>query len=182
VAIDARSAAGDPRALTPREQMLWPGWVHWFKASHPGAHRLPLKVVFPFFDVRLAEYVLATPPSPWRRRKRLLREAMRGRLPEEVRRRPKTVLYRNRRRADADQLWYQIAQQPQTKRWRRELIEAAPLERFLDVKRILGVIEAPQPVPAELFGLQNCLSLAHWLRYTLPSGPPADKESVHVAE
>jgi asparagine synthase (glutamine-hydrolysing) len=46
----------------------------------------------PFLDPRLIEFVLSLPPLPWLFRKHLLREAMAGRLPEDVLRRPKTAL------------------------------------------------------------------------------------------
>lgn len=46
----------------------------------------------PFTDKRLVEYMLAIPGTPWMFHKLLLREAMRGRLPEMVRTRKKTPL------------------------------------------------------------------------------------------
>jgi len=43
-------------------------------------------------DVRLVRFLLALPPLPWCADKELLRVAMRGLLPEEVRLRPKSPL------------------------------------------------------------------------------------------
>ena len=54
--------------------------------------RRPVEVRYPFLDLRIVEYLLALPPFPWFFEKALLREAMIGRLPESVRRRPKTPL------------------------------------------------------------------------------------------
>lgn len=46
----------------------------------------------PLLDVRLVEYALSIPPVPWCQDKHLLRMAMPGCVPEEIRRRPKTPL------------------------------------------------------------------------------------------
>jgi len=43
-------------------------------------------------DLRLVQFCLALPPWPWCVGKHLLRESMRGRLPEEVLARPKTPM------------------------------------------------------------------------------------------
>ncbi|MEO5624749.1 MAG: asparagine synthase-related protein [Dokdonella sp.] len=50
--------------------------------------RLPLVVSHPFFDVRLVDFLLHL-PNHITFRKQLLRDAMRGKLPEEIRKRPK---------------------------------------------------------------------------------------------
>lgn len=46
----------------------------------------------PFLDVRVLTFMLSVPPVPWGWKKSLVREAMRGRLPAPVLRRPKTPL------------------------------------------------------------------------------------------
>ncbi len=46
----------------------------------------------PFLDLRVLEYMIALPPVPWGWFKHLLREAMRGRLPDAVLARAKTPL------------------------------------------------------------------------------------------
>jgi asparagine synthase (glutamine-hydrolysing) len=53
--------------------------------------KMPLVVRHPFFDVRLATFLLGL-PNYVKHNKKPLREAMRGRLPEPVRTRPKTAL------------------------------------------------------------------------------------------
>jgi asparagine synthase (glutamine-hydrolysing) len=53
---------------------------------------VPLERRVPFLDRRLVEFLLRVPPVPWCMRKELTREAMRGRMPEEVRTRPKTPI------------------------------------------------------------------------------------------
>lgn len=46
----------------------------------------------PFLDLRVLEFMLSVPPVPWARDKLLIRQSMRGLLPEEILRRPKTPL------------------------------------------------------------------------------------------
>jgi asparagine synthase (glutamine-hydrolysing) len=66
-----------------------PQWSHIFENSSPGVTHSPVEVRYPFLDLRIVDYLLALPPYPWFFEKALLREAMVGRLPEEVRVRPK---------------------------------------------------------------------------------------------
>jgi asparagine synthase (glutamine-hydrolysing) len=61
----------------------------------PGLTHCPVEVRFPFFDLRLLNYLLALPVLPWCLDKEVLRVALRGKVPETVRRRPKTPLCRD---------------------------------------------------------------------------------------
>jgi asparagine synthase (glutamine-hydrolysing) len=47
---------------------------------------------YPYLDLRVLEFMLSVPPVPWGWKKRLIREAMRGRLPPKVLARRKTPL------------------------------------------------------------------------------------------
>ncbi|MBM2812536.1 MAG: asparagine synthase, partial [Chloroflexi bacterium] len=67
-------------------------WQNWFEREDAGFIGVAIEERFPFFDVRLLEYVLSIPPLPWCIEKELLRSAMRGLLPEAVRMRPKAPL------------------------------------------------------------------------------------------
>jgi asparagine synthase (glutamine-hydrolysing) len=69
-----------------------PVWAHLFEQDDPGATRCLLETRYPFLDLRMVNYLLALPPFPWFYKKTLVREAMRGRLPERIRTRPKTPL------------------------------------------------------------------------------------------
>jgi asparagine synthase (glutamine-hydrolysing) len=72
-----------------------PLWRALFAFSDAGYSGLPLSIRFPFFDLRLVEFVRAIPPTPWLEDKVLLRDAMRQHLPEAVRKRAKTVMRGN---------------------------------------------------------------------------------------
>ena len=66
-------------------------WPSIFETYDSGVTGVPVEVRHPFFDRRRVEYLLAIPPMPWSFDKTIVRLAMRGSLPELVRRRPKTV-------------------------------------------------------------------------------------------
>ena len=74
------------------ESLLIPFWPYRFETCDAGVTTVACEVRHPFFDVRLLGYLLAIPPIPWCVEKDILRMAMRGMLPEQVRRRPKTPL------------------------------------------------------------------------------------------
>ena len=53
---------------------------------------VPVESRAPLLDLRMLRFLLRVPPVPWCMEKELLREAVRGILPEEIRSRPKTPL------------------------------------------------------------------------------------------
>ena len=69
-----------------------PFWAFVFESYDPGVMSEPVETRHPFFDLRLIDYVWSIPGVPWCLDKTILREAMRGFLPEPVRRRPKAPL------------------------------------------------------------------------------------------
>jgi asparagine synthase (glutamine-hydrolysing) len=69
---------------------LW--WPSSFETYDAGATGHPVAIRYPFFDVRLVDVALRLPSFPFCVNKRVLREAMRGALPDTVRLRPKTPL------------------------------------------------------------------------------------------
>jgi asparagine synthase (glutamine-hydrolysing) len=102
-------------------------WPSIFETYDPGVTGVPVEVRHPFFDRRLVEYLLAIPPMPWSFDKTIVRLAMRGSLPERVRRRPKTV-------AASDPI-VALLQTPDA-RW-VDHFEAVPaLHRYVDRKRV----------------------------------------------
>lgn len=74
------------------QSLIKPFWPYIFDCYDPGMTLVPIEVRHPFFDLRLANYLLAIPPIPWCVDKDLLRRATHGILPEPVRRRPKAPL------------------------------------------------------------------------------------------
>jgi asparagine synthase (glutamine-hydrolysing) len=62
------------------------------KQYDPGTTGMPVEFRHPLLDVRLLSYALSLPPLPWCVDKIMLRELAKGRLPDLIRRRPKTPL------------------------------------------------------------------------------------------
>jgi asparagine synthase (glutamine-hydrolysing) len=91
-----------PEAVGSFTSGIWPAY---FETWDPAISRSKIDVRHPFVDLELLDFMLRIPPIPWARRKYLIREAMRGRLPQEVLAREKTPLlsdpYANVRMGDA---------------------------------------------------------------------------------
>jgi len=79
-----------PRHPRGYASLFLPQWDFLFRMESAATTRQPVEVRYPFLDVRLVNFLLALPSMPWFFRKYLLRETMRGRLPEAIRLRPKT--------------------------------------------------------------------------------------------
>jgi asparagine synthase (glutamine-hydrolysing) len=84
----AHAAAPGSGAEAALADTCWPNLFEGLTSSR----ELPVEVRHPFFDAHLVAFVLGLAEIPWRMDKTVLREAMRGRLPEAVRTRPKTPL------------------------------------------------------------------------------------------
>jgi asparagine synthase (glutamine-hydrolysing) len=156
-----------------RRELQHPLWATIFGRSHPGASGLPLRVLFPFFDLRLAEYVWRTPRAS-REDKRLLRDAMSERLPPAIVERPKALLYTPTGTEHADDPWHLIALRPDTRRWRAALLEEPAIAEYVDVARALPRVETPiarRTLPA----FDNVFALAHWMQ-SLAEPPQTTKE------
>ncbi|MEO5676413.1 MAG: asparagine synthase-related protein [Usitatibacter sp.] len=65
---------------------------NFFEFYDPGCSGSAVEFRHPMFDLRVIEFCLSVPPYPWCVKKHLLRRAMKGILPEAVRKRPKTGL------------------------------------------------------------------------------------------
>jgi len=93
---ESRTARTNPQdhLILPRAHAALgqPQWTWLFETNDPGVSRSPVEVRYPFFDLRVVEYLLALPPFPWFFRKRLLRRAMEGHLPDRILQRKKAPL------------------------------------------------------------------------------------------
>jgi asparagine synthase (glutamine-hydrolysing) len=78
-----------PRAVSSFKDPIWPTL---FDDLRLGAESGPFEWRHPYLDLRVLEYMISLPPVPWAWQKHIVREAMRGRLPDEVLRRKKTPL------------------------------------------------------------------------------------------
>ncbi len=135
-----------------------PLWSNIFAWSDPGFSGFPVKVRFPFFDLRLVLYLLSVPSAPWFENKFLLREAMKGMLPESVRQRPKTTL--------GGFAHYNWVQQSGIQPWMGELATTAALTPYVNTERLLQRLKAlAELTPISYNQSMPVLQLAYWLRH-----------------
>ena len=135
-----------------------PLWSNIFAWSDPGFTGFPVKARFPFFDLHLVLYLLSVPPVPWFESKFLLREAMKGRLPDAVLRRAKTPL-----RGFAH---YNLMQQRGIQPWMVELAATPALAGYVNTERLLQRLQnLAELTPVSYNRSYPALQLAYWLRH-----------------
>lgn len=143
------------RTCEPTTDVGWDDALSWYD---PGFTRLLLRFRHPLFDTRFADYLARLPPVPWFPHKRILREAMRGRLPDRVRLRPKKVL---------DVKWdgspSPFRQHPRMV----ELVTGTPAARqFLDCQQLANHSASAVVHPWGMeTSLMNALGLVFWLHH-----------------
>jgi asparagine synthase (glutamine-hydrolysing) len=74
------------------ESFTGPLWQGLFESRDAGITKVPLEVRHPYVDLRLLRYMLRVPAIPYCFEKHLMRENLRGAVPEEVRKRRKAPL------------------------------------------------------------------------------------------
>lgn len=148
--------------------MSAPLWSNLFAWSDPGVTSFPLRLRFPFFDLRLVQYVLNVPPIPWFESKLLLREAMRDNLPEAVRQRPKTTLRGHPH--------YILAQQRGVQAWMRELLSIPTLANYVHREQSLHLLQS-SPTLATYNQLTILFPFAYWLRHQRHLAPAGGNHS-----
>jgi asparagine synthase (glutamine-hydrolysing) len=138
-------------------------WPHCFGAFDPGCNGRPVEYRHPFFDVRLVRYVLAIPRQPWFVRKALLREAMKGILPDTVRLRPKTLLCGDPAHAVSSRF---------DRGCRDRLLSAPGLSSYVDRDAVPAHIwDKPALASFEYAENVRAFSLGYWLNYCWPNSP-----------
>ncbi len=138
-----------PEAYKSLTSQVWPDL---FETNDPGMTSVTCEPLYPFFDTRLLNYLLAIPPIPWFAQKDLPRMAMRGMLPESVRCRPKAPLsgdpyFERLRNCDA--------------RWRQGLFNPTPqLANYVEPDAVPDIAGSDAN---ELWVNARPLSLNYWL-------------------
>ena len=125
-------------------------WTLGFQQYDAANWRAPVEFRYPYFDIRLVRYLLRVPVLPRFSNKALLREAMRDKLPEIVRMRPKAPLAGEPNHSYADWVHRNNTPGPQ-------------LARFVDTKRVMRLL--PEPGSSAGSALeQRLFALNHWLQ------------------
>lgn len=136
------------------QQLTNSGWSYLLENYDPGVTSLPVEVRYPFFDLRLVNYLLAIPPVPWCLHKELMRVAMKGILPESVRMRRKSPLLGDPTTARLQQTGTQAI----------DRFEAVPmLAKYVDRNAIPLVSGIEQGAIEAWINLQP-LNLNYWLQ------------------
>ena len=131
-------------------------WRRVFDWHDPGFSGVPVKVRFPFFDVRLVEWALTVPPRPWFYKKHVLRQLMQERLPHEVIERPKTALPGNPLRSKLQTAESMAALE--------SVLHEPRLEPFVRTSTFLDSVEPIDLLTSsDLKAIMRLVSLATWL-------------------
>lgn len=128
-------------------------WSSALESQDAGWTGVPVELRAPLLDQRILRFLLRVPPVPWCMKKALLREAMRGMLPEEVRARPKTPFL-------GDLIKHSIESQ----KWKPVPLPepTADLRQFVDWER-LGTTLATA-AGSTLWVCLRPVSLCYWLK------------------
>jgi asparagine synthase (glutamine-hydrolysing) len=128
--------------------MLIPLWQGVFEELEPSYTTATLEVRHPYVDLRVLRFLLRVPALPWCRRKHLVREALRGVLPEELTSRPKTPL-----RKDPA---YELA----TVQGMQRATPGAAMARYVDHSQLPAALPTS---PEEFRALSRATALGNWL-------------------
>ncbi len=131
-------------------------WSRLLECEDAGWTGVPIELRAPLLDQRLLRFLLRVPAVPWCMEKELLREAMRGTLPEEVRVRPKTPL-----------LGDFLKHFTEAKKWSPLPLSepAAELREFVDWERLGATLATA--TGSTLWAALRPVSLCYWLRGTI---------------
>jgi len=140
-----------PEAYGLMSSPIWPGLFEEYDPDNVGRCA---ELRHPFFDLRLARYVLSLPALPWCSDKELLRRSMRGLLPHEIRlARKRPILH------DLLMAHYANGRKP----WLESFESAEGLGQYVDVEKMLHCLRGPRPW--ELRVHLNALVLNFWLKW-----------------
>ena len=151
----AESLRAAPHPLLPNAHasLALPQWSNLLENDDPGVTRAPVEIRYPFLDLRIVDFLLAVPPFPWSFQKRLLRQAMVGRLPESVRRRRKTPL--------AGDPVAELLKTPELA-WLDWVAWDDQIARFVDVSRLRPVARIQESTNSAMHIRPHCLNF--WLQ------------------
>lgn len=147
---------GEPHALRPYAFRAYDYLVrasNHFDYYDPALTGAAVEYRHPFMDLRLAEFCLSLPVTPWCVQKHVLREAMRNRLPAAVLARPKTPLGPHRL----------VMTKRDESAWAAGIDAEPGLDRYVEAAKLeLGCARSG---PARVWRDLRAVSLNHWLRH-----------------
>jgi asparagine synthase (glutamine-hydrolysing) len=130
-------------------------WPYLQDKEEPGRTGLPLDRRSPLLDVRLLRFLLRLPSMPWCANKEIMRQAMKGLLPQSILRRPKTPVTQ-------DVLGLQLRNRTWNPTEEQPLADAASC--FIDWPHLKKRLQnAERATYAELWSYIPPLALNYWL-------------------
>lgn len=148
----APEGAVRPEAHALLASQVWPSL---FPDYDPVTTGTAAEFCHPFFDLRLLRFLLSLPALPWCSDKQLLRDSMKGFLPDDIRLRPKTGL-------PGDYLAAHFRKSPQP--W-LQVVREQPLEelrQYVVMEKVWPHLEAPRDW--ELIVHVRPIYLNYWMR------------------
>lgn len=137
--------------------ILDPWWPSTFETYDPGATGQPVDIRYPFFDRRLVTFAMRVPSFPLCVNKHLLRSALRGRLLDVIRLRPKTPLATA---ASALQSGWSMAEAV------RAIDGVAGMEQYVDARKFEASVRHKLLFTHHARGTIEAVTLAVWLRHS----------------
>lgn len=148
-----------------------PFWSNIFEQFDPGCTGIPIKQYYPFFDLRLVNFLVSIPPIPWLVNKNILRESMKGRLPEAIRTRRKIVFQAPDK--------YTNGMREMVGLWIGDLLKNTPsLEEYVDTAELIRFLQSEEIDTGKFMGVEKTLALAYWLRSSQVVSPCRTKLEV----
>ena len=153
-----KSRAAHRRARTSAFNRLTdPWWPSTFETYDPSATGQPVAMRYPFCDLRVVQVAVRLPSFPLCVNKQVLRRAMRGKLPDVVRQRPKTPL----------------AVMPESFHARWSVADAVQaitmvpdMTRYVDIRKFESTVRQHDLFTDRAPGTLAAVCLATWMRYS----------------
>ena len=141
-----------PEAAYFVQQPLWSSAFQSYDVAWTGVRA---ELAVPFFDTRVVEFLFSLPPMPHFADKDIVRRAMAGSLPDDVRLRPKRPL-------GADPA--EVVLRREVERWLPRL-NHPNMERYVDARILIESVRSAGARGAAMHHEIAALSLAVWLSY-----------------
>ncbi len=164
--VTAEMPAAHPTHAEAHRLLSGPYWPWLFEAGNPGTTSVSLEIRYPFFDLRLVNFVLSIPPLPWCADKWVLLAALRDRLPDAIRLRPKRPL-------NGDPL--DALRRRGSLKWPDHLDDVRRIAPYVNCERIRQSADSQNPDPL----LTRPISLLYWLDHLTPFDPVLERETHH---
>ncbi len=141
-----------PEAASLVQQPDWPNAFQSYDAAWTGVEA---HVTTPFFDTRVVEFLFSLPPMPHFADKDIVRRAMAGRLPDEIRLKPKRAL-------GADPA--EVLLRREVERW-LPMLHRPEMAPYVDARILCESIHSALRETRPLHQEMKALCLAIWLTY-----------------